>query len=101
MSVSMVRAEVQADKVADVITGAQKMFSAIEEAQPEGVRYASCLLPDGVTFLALLEVEEGIENPLPALPAFREFQENLRGWLAGPPSPEPMRVIGSYRLFGQ
>ena len=99
MNVMMVRAKAKAESVADVEAAARTMFSAIEEAQPRGVRYASCRLPDGVTFVALLALDDGTENPLPTVPAFREFQENLEGWLAEPPAPEQLTVVGSYGLF--
>jgi hypothetical protein len=75
------------------------MFAAIRRAQPEGIRYASCRLADGVTCVALLEVDDGVENPLPALPEFRELQESLSGWVAEPPTPEQLTVVGSYRFF--
>jgi hypothetical protein len=52
-----------------------------------------------VTYVATLELDDGVENPLPALPEFREFQENLKMWTAEPPIPEQLTVIGSYRLF--
>lgn len=99
MKVLMVRSKVNEEHVADVETAIGQVFSAIDRAVPENVRYASCKLADGVTFVAVLEVDEGTENPLPALPEFREFQESLKSWVAGPPSPEQLTVIGSYRLF--
>lgn len=99
MNALMVRATVREQHVGDVEAAAQRMFAAIERAQPQGIRYASLKLADGVTFVALLEVEDGVDNPLPGLPEFQQFQEGLRGWVAGPPVPEPMTVVGSYRLF--
>jgi hypothetical protein len=101
MSVLMVTARVNADNVKDVEAAAQRMFAALHKEQPPGVRYASCKLPDGVTFVALLELEQdGGTNPLFAIPEFVEFQEGLKGWMAEPPSPSRMDVVGSYRLFG-
>jgi hypothetical protein len=99
MSVLTVRAKVKEENVADVEAAAEKMFAAIEQAQPANVRYASCKLSDGVTFVALLQVDEGTDNPLPALAAFQEFQAGLKSWLAEPPAPEQLTVVGSYRLF--
>jgi hypothetical protein len=99
MSVVMIRARVKDESVAEVESAAKAMFAAIDEAQPQGIRYASTKLPDGVTFVILLAVEDGIENPLPAVPAFREFQQNLPGWLVEPATPEPLTVVGSYNLF--
>jgi len=99
MSVLIVRSAVKADAVDDVDAAIAQMFAAIEQAQPSGVRYASCKLSDGVTYLALLELDEGVDNPLPALPEFRDFQDKLKTWTAGPPTPDQATVIGSYRLF--
>ena len=99
MSVMMLRPKVKAESVAEVEAAVRSMFSAIEKAQPRGVRYASCRLSDGVTFAIFLELDEGIENPLPSVPEFRAFQEGLKNWLAEPPAPEQLTVIGSYNLF--
>ncbi len=49
--------------------------------------------------MILLELEEGTENPLPAVAEFRQFQEGLKDWISEPPVPELLSVIGSYRLF--
>ena len=46
----MVRSKVKPECVSDVEAGVKKMFAAIEQAQPTGVRYSSSRLPDGVTF---------------------------------------------------
>ena len=73
MSVQMVQAKIKAESVTDVQAAAKNMLAAINAAQPEGIRYASCLLPDGETFVALLQVDDGVENPLPGLPEFREL----------------------------
>jgi hypothetical protein len=99
MNVMMLRAKVRAESVAEVEAAATSMFAAIDAAQPQGVRYASCRLPDGVTFVVLLALEDGTDNPLAAVPAFTEFQANLKQWIAEPPIPEQLHVVGSYRLF--
>jgi hypothetical protein len=52
-----------------------------------------------VTFVVLLALDDGIDNPLLAVPEFREFQENLRKWIIEPPLPDQLTVLGSYRLF--
>jgi len=54
MTVHMVQAKIRRESVSDVEAAAKRMFAAIDAAQPEGLRYASSLLPDGETFLALL-----------------------------------------------
>ena len=75
------------------------MFAAIDATQPQGVRYASSRLADGETYVILLALDDDESNPLAAVPAFRDFQENLKNWLAGPPAVEELTPVGSYRLF--
>ena|SRR6266545_1393725 len=98
MNVLMVRAKVRSESVGEVEAAVETMFAAIDQAQPQGVRYVSAKLPDGETFVIFLALEEGIDNPLPAVPEFRAFQESLKGWLAEPPTPEQLTVVGSYRF---
>jgi len=99
MSIRMVRAKVKADKVADLEKAAREMFAAIDAAGPQGVRYASCKLPDGETFVILLALDDDENNPLVVVPAFRDFQDNIRNWIAEPPAAEVLTPVGSYRLF--
>ena len=99
MHVTMIRAKVKRQFVADVETAVKTMFAAIDDAQPDGVRYASSVLPDGETFVVLLALDDPNANPLVTVPGFGEYQENLKTWLAGPPTVEPLNVVGSYRLF--
>lgn len=99
MSVQMVQAKIKPESVSDVEAEAKKMFAVINDTQPEGIRYASCLLPDGETFLAFLKIEDGFENPLPGLAEFREFLERVEASRAAPADVQPLTVVGSYRLF--
>lgn len=99
MRLMMVQAKIKAESIDEIEAAGRKLFAAIDREQLQGIRYASCRLPDGVTYLNLLELEDGIDNPLPALPEGKEFQENLKGWLAEPPTSQSLTVIGSYRLF--
>jgi hypothetical protein len=99
MNVQMAQARIKAEHVADVRTAAHKMFAAIEAAKPEGIRYSWWVLPDGETFVALVQLDEGATNAIPDLPEYRELQERLQGWLAEPPKGQSLSVIGSYRLF--
>lgn len=69
VSVQMAQAKIKAESVTDV-QAAAKMFAALNAAQPEGIPYAWYLLPDGETFAALVQFDDGVENPLPCLPEF-------------------------------
>jgi RNA polymerase sigma-70 factor, ECF subfamily len=98
MNVLMVRAKIKEENVGDARAAIEKVIQALEQAQPAGVRYASCLLSDGVTFVALLELEDD-GAPLRGFPAYQEMVENLEQWYAEPPAVEQMTVTGSYGLF--
>lgn len=100
MTVQMVRFTVDEADVADVESAIGRMIAAVREAQPSGTRFASCKLADGVTFLNVLELAEGVPNPLPEIPECRAFQQQLPRWTVEPPTPQPVAVIGSYQLFG-
>jgi hypothetical protein len=99
MNVLMVRAKLREANVADARAAVEKVIKALEQAQPAGVRYASCLLSDGVTFVALLKLEDDGGNPLRDFPAYAQMLESLKQWYAEPPAVERMTVTGSYELF--
>jgi hypothetical protein len=99
MQTLLVRSTVKPGHVADVEAAAENVFAAIAEAQPADVRYATTKLRDGVTFVALLHLDDGVNNPLLAIPVFIEFQNDLKQWIDGPPSAEPLTVVGNFRLF--
>jgi hypothetical protein len=76
------------------------LFATLDRVRPEGVRYASTRVVDSSTFVILLELAEGIEDPRPAIPEYLRFLEQLKGWVDGPPVIEHLDVVGSYNLFG-
>jgi hypothetical protein len=99
MTPMMVRAKIRAESIDEIQAAGGKLFAAIQRERLPGIRYATCRLPDGVTNLNLLQLDDGIPNPLPALREGQQFQEKLKGRLAEPPTSESCTVIGSYRLF--
>ena len=99
MSILMIRAKLKPTQASEVEAGIKSLFGALEQTQPEGIRYASCQLADEVTYLVFLEINEGVDNPLATLPEFHAFQEALKTSLAEPPTTEQLTVRGSYRFF--
>ena len=98
-SLVTITATLRPDAVEAVDAAIERLFAALDDAAPQGVRYASTRAPDGVTAVILLQLEDGTDNPLTAIPAFVEFQRQLPGWVAGPPQRVPLAVKGSYRLL--
>jgi hypothetical protein len=99
MIVHTAQAKIKPEGVADVRAATEKMFAAINAAQPQGIRYASLLLADGETIVAVVQLDEGVENPVRGYPEFRELQGVVDGWRAEPNNIQSLTVMGSYRLF--
>lgn len=99
MALRMIQATLKPESVPEVDEAIQRLFAALEQAQPGGVRYASLRRLDDVSAVILVDVEDEASNPLPRIPEFVKFQQDLRGWVAGPPDAELLTVKGSYRLF--
>jgi hypothetical protein len=99
MSVQMAQAKIKTEHITDVRVAAEKLFAALDAAQPGGVRYGWYVLPDGETFVALAQLDDGVENPIPALPEFEALQASIAGSLAEPPDSQALTPVGSYRLF--
>jgi hypothetical protein len=99
MSVLMVQSKIEAERVADVQAAVRKMIVALDAAQPDGTRYGSLLLPDGETFVALLQLDDAVANPLPDLPEYQELLKIVEGSRAEPAVVQHWTLTGSYRLF--
>lgn len=99
MHVMMFRATVKEEHLQDIEEAVKTMFAAVNAHQPPGVRYASSRLGDSSTYIILLALEQPGENPLAAIPEFREFNRKVQAWLAEPAMPQPLLVKGSYNLF--
>jgi hypothetical protein len=94
----MVRYRVKPDRVEENEELVRAVYAELASAQPEGLRYATFKLPDGVTFVHLAEHDE--DNPLPKLESFQRFQAGLGERCDEPPAPARLDEIGSYRMFG-
>ncbi len=93
----MVRYRVKREHVADNERAVREVFAALERERPEGLRYASYKLDDGVTFVHVARVDgERGPNPLLALAAFTEFTRALRDRCDEPPTTLTLSPIGSY-----
>jgi hypothetical protein len=100
MSVMMVRQKVKDGSVEEAEAAARDLFATLVRVGPEGLRYASTRVVDSSTFVALIELADGIEDPRPAIPEYLRFLEQLKDLVDGPPVIERLDVVGSYNLFG-
>jgi hypothetical protein len=101
MPVMMVRYRVSEEGVDEVSSATEAAFAAIRRERPAGVRYAYYRRPGTGEFLALLELEEGAQNPLPGIDAARRLQATVARLAVGePPAPQPLEELGSYGYGG-
>jgi hypothetical protein len=76
------------------------VYSELELTHLADFNYATFVLDDGVSFVHL--AAHGHEtNPLPNLPAFQAFQEDIRERCAEQPVVTELNTIGAYGWFEQ
>jgi hypothetical protein len=90
----MVRYKVKPERVEENERLVRAVYEQLHELAPDGFRYATFKLEDGVTFVHVAAGEG--EPPLPGLDAFRRFQENIRERCDEPPVATKTTTIGSY-----
>jgi hypothetical protein len=94
----MVRYKVKPDRVEENEALVRAVYDELARVTPEGLRYATFRLEDGVSFVHLaIQTEDG-QTPLAKLDAFQRFQENVRDRCDEPPAVTDLHTIGSYRL---
>jgi hypothetical protein len=71
------------------------VFAELAESKPEGLRYSTYRLDDGVTFMHVVHTE-GDGNPLPDIAAFAEFQRGIADRCVEGPVVADATVVGSY-----
>jgi hypothetical protein len=96
----MVRYAVKPDQVQDNERRIHAVFAQLDREQPQGVRYASFKLADGVSFvhIASIETADG-SNPLTALETFQQFTGTLAERRVEAPVTVELHQVGSYRVF--
>jgi hypothetical protein len=98
----MITYKVAGDGVGEVTSAIEKAFAAVEAQRPDGLRYAYLRRADSGEFLALVQLDDGVENPLPGIQAARDLQATVARWATGPaPVPQPFELVGDYRMLGE
>jgi hypothetical protein len=97
----VVRYETKPERAEENQALIEAVFAALNDVQPDGLRYASLRLADGVSFVhvAAVETDDGA-NPLTELPAFAEFLKGIGDRVQVGPQSSEATVVGSYRFFG-
>ena len=102
METTVVRYKVKADRADENNQYIRKVFAQLDEDKPDGLRYVSFNLDDGLSFvhIAVVETADG-KNPLPETSAFQDFVSEIKDRCDEPPVATKADIVGSYRLFWQ
>src|SRR5438046_8217454 len=97
----MVRYKLKPDRVAENEELVRAVYAELRRTDPDGLRYTTFKLEDGVSFvhLASTETADG-RNPLSDVEAFKEFQKGIGDRCEEPPVVTQLETVGSFRLFG-
>jgi hypothetical protein len=76
----------------------EAVFAELTASSPDGFRYGTIRLEDGLTFVHIARVD-GDSNPLNDSPAFKKFVEALPERCDEPPLPLQGTLIGNYGLY--
>lgn len=96
----VVRYKVKSDKADENKQLIEAVFAELKETSPAGIRYASFIAEDGLTFVhvASIETDDG-SNPLGATDAFKAFQAEIKDRCDEPPQATWLTEVGSYGFF--
>ncbi len=96
----VVRYRVKPDQADENQRLIERVFAKLDETRPDGLRYASFRLSDGLTFVhvASIETDDG-SNPLSALEEFRDFTRDIETRCDEGPLGLDATVVGAYRVL--
>ena len=96
----MVRYRVKPERAAENEQLVRAVYEELARAAPDGFRYATLVLEDGVSFvhIASIATEDG-DNPLREIKAFAEFQRDIAARCDEAPSVTGFREVRSFGLF--
>jgi hypothetical protein len=79
----------------------ENVFAALKRKAPDGLRYATFRLGDGVSFVhvASIETADG-SNPLESVDEFLTFGRGVADRCESPPVAQGATLVGSYRFLG-
>jgi hypothetical protein len=97
----MVRYRVKPERASENVELVRAVYDELHETRPEGLRYATFKLEDGVSFVHLAEHDEDGPSQLTQLASFKRFLEGIAERCDDPPVASEVSTIGAYRLLGE
>lgn len=93
----LIRYEIAPQHVEEHLSLLQQVFDELREAAIPAFGYAAYQLEDGVTFLELLDSDQG-PAPLARVPAFARYRATLDARCTVPPAMTELREVASVGL---
>jgi hypothetical protein len=93
----MVRYRVKPDRADENEELVRAVYEELHREEPEGLRYMTFRLDDGVSFVHIAE-SAGENSPLTGLASFKEFQRELEDRCDEQPVVTPVEQVGSFRF---
>src|SRR5215203_1039488 len=96
----MVRYRVKPEAAAANEDLVRRVYAELHESAPAGIRYATFVQEDGVSFVHVAANETGSDrNPLMEVAAFRAFQDGIAECCDEPPAAVGLLEVGSYGFW--
>ncbi len=96
MGSTMVRYKVRPERAEENVALVQAVYAQLAEARPEGLRYATFRLPDGVSFMHVVIETDQAGRILGEFPAFKAFAGTVEERCEEPPVATELTLVGSY-----
>jgi EmrB/QacA subfamily drug resistance transporter len=94
----MVSYKVKPEHVAENEALVREVYEELGRVAPDGIRYATFRLEDGVSFVHVAFQSDDGPSPLPGLGAFRRFAAGIEDRCDEPPAFSTLQPIGAYGL---
>ncbi|TDE47934.1 hypothetical protein E1295_22090 [Nonomuraea mesophila] len=93
----LIRWRIKPDQVEHELELLRAVYEDMHEVRPEGLRYATYQLDDGVTFVDVAEMAEG-PGVLQQVEAFQRYRASLDERCDEPPAVTVLQEVGAYRF---
>ena len=96
MGSTMVRYKVRPERAAENVALVEAVYAELARERPDGLRYATFRLPDGVSFMHVVIETDQPGRILGQLASFQAFQQGIEDRCEEPPVATEVTLVGSY-----
>jgi hypothetical protein len=96
MASTIVRYKVRPERADENVALVEAVYAELARERPEGLRYATFRLPDGVSFLHVVIETDQPGRILGRLAAFQAFQQDIESRCEEPPVATEIALVGSF-----